>query len=78
MIFNVMSFVKAAFILLFTRHFLLDLLYRKAKILAQRVNDFLQISQLFERLITLIIVQWNFICLLMNLAEQLAAKFLLV
>ena len=78
MIFNVMSFVKAALILLFTRHFLLNLLYRKAKILAQRVNDFLQISQLFERFITLIIVQRNFVRLLVNLAEQLAAKLLFV
>lgn len=78
MIFNVMSFVKAAFILLFTHHFLLDLFYRKAKILAQRVNDFLQISQLFERFIALIIAQRNFVCLLVNFAKQLAAKFLLV
>ena len=78
MIFNVMSFVKAAFILLFTRHFLLDLLCRKAKILAQRVNDFLQISQLFERFITLIIVQRYFVRFLMNLTEQFATKFLLV
>ena len=64
-----MSFIKAAFILLFTRHFLLNLLYRKAKRLAQRVNDFLQISQLFERFITLFITQRNLVCLLVDLTD---------
>lgn len=78
MIFNVMSFVKASFILLFTRHFPLNLFYRKSKILTQCVNHFLQISQFFERFIMLIIVQRYFVRFLMNLTEQFAAKFLFV
>ena len=78
MIFNVMSLVKAALILLFTCHFLLDLLYRKAKILVQCVNDSLQISQLFERFVAPIVIQRNFVRLFVNLAKQFVAKFLLV
>ena len=71
-IFNVVASVEAAFALFLARHFCLDLLDRKIKILAQRINQF------FELFIALIVTQWDFICFFMNFVHQFATELLFI